>query len=93
MYLGEPCHANDGDNITIGTMLVGDDVFWWGVFGYFGVGGDDVFWWGVGGDVFGDDIFGGVWVVMTSELFVSDVTVAPFPLSDLFSHFLFLLFL
>ena len=26
--------------------------------------------------------FGGVWVVMTSESFVSDVTVAPFPLSD-----------
>ena len=55
MYLGEPCHANDGDNITIGTMLVGDDVFWWGVFGYFGVGGDDVF---------GGDDFGGMWVVM-----------------------------
>ena len=46
------------------------------------MGGDDVFWWGVGGDVFGDDIFGGVWVVMTSESFVSDVTVAPFPLSE-----------
>ena len=36
----------------------------------------------MGGDDFGDDIFGGVWVVMTSEPCVSDVTVASFPLSD-----------